>query len=61
MDVLQTHLLLQAGDTEAVITGWVQQLAQHPSTLSGLGGIAVSHALVGLLGQGVATGVLLMG
>lgn len=56
-----THLLLQACDAEAVITGWVQELTQHPATLSRLGGVAVSHALVGLLGHRVATSVLLMG
>lgn len=55
------HLLLQAGDAEAVITGWVQELAQHPTSLSHLGGVAVSHALVGLVGQGEAASVLLMG
>lgn len=55
------HLLLQAGDAEAVIIGWIQELAQHPTTLSRLGGVAVSHALIGLLGQGEATSFLLMG
>lgn len=55
------HLLLQAGDAEAVIIGRVQELAQHSAALSRLGGVAVSHALVGLVGQGVAGSVLLMG
>lgn len=55
------HLLLQAGDAEAVIIGRVQELAQHSTSLSRLGGVAVSHALVGLVGQGVAASVLLMG
>lgn len=59
--LLKTHLLLQAGDAEAVIIGCVQELAQHPTPLSCLGGVAVSHALVGLVGQGEAPSVLLMG
>ncbi|TNN85776.1 hypothetical protein EYF80_004023 [Liparis tanakae] len=50
-----------AGDAEAVVIGCVQELAQDPASLSRLGGVAVSDALVGLVGQGVATGVLLMG
>jgi len=57
---MKSHLLLQAGDAEAVIIGWVQELAQHPTTLRCLGGVAVSHALIGLLSQGVATSVLLV-
>lgn len=60
MGVKRAHLLLQAGDAEALITCWIQQLAQHPAALSRLGGVAVSHPLV-LLGQGVATCVLLVG
>lgn len=59
--LLKTHLLLQAGDTEAVIIGWIQELAQYPTCLSRLGGVAMSHALVGLMGQGEATSLLLMG
>lgn len=55
------HLLLQAGDAEIVIIGCVQELAQHPTSLSCLGGVAVSHALEGLVGQGETTTVLLMG
>lgn len=52
-----THLTLQAGDAEALVAYWIQKLAQHPTALSRLRGVAVSHPLV-LLGQGVAPRVL---
>lgn len=41
------YLLLQAGDAEAVVIGWVQELTQDPTSLCCLGGKAVSHALAG--------------